>query len=420
MSLLRDRLPAVASIHHAPQHAMRAIPAWRLGMLTLLALIVTPASAQMWDSLATSDYRVDTALCRTLRVEIDNLTFFRDNEYSSTLTKGYSLPGLWIEPRLAYTPHRQIDLEVGLHASIFHGANKYPNYVYHDIGRWKGSQYQRGAHALPWVRARAQLKHLTVVLGDIYGGQNHQLAETLYNAETNLSQDPEAGLQLLWDRKHLHADTWLNWQSYIFEEDSHQEAFTVGASWRVMPGDTRKSLRWYIPVQLIIQHRGGEQDTTAMGVQTLANASAGAGLSWTPQGRKVLSGVHAQADVMATYQQSGSLWPFDTGAAFHATAGVTLWQRLQLRAGYFHAPKHFVSLYGNHFFSTLSVRDGQSHDGIGTAYAHVEYSQVFARQYVLGAEGELFHSNMPGRSESNFSFGLYLRVNPSIIIKRWK
>jgi hypothetical protein len=26
-------------------------------------------------------------------------------------------------------------LEVGLHASLFHGANKYPNYVYHDIGR---------------------------------------------------------------------------------------------------------------------------------------------------------------------------------------------------------------------------------------------------------------------------------------------
>lgn len=420
MSQPRHRLLATGFTSTLFWHLLLAIPARRLVMLVLLALTMMPASAQMWDSLATSDYRVDTAMTRTLRVEIDNLTFFRDNEYSSTMTKGYSLPGLWIEPRLAYTPHRQIDLEVGLHACIFHGANKYPNYVYHDIGRWKGSQYQRGAHALPWVRARAQLKHLTVVLGDIYGGQNHQLAEPLFNAEANLSQDPEAGLQLLWDRKHLHADTWLNWQSYIFEEDSHQEAFTVGASWRVMPGDTRKDLRWYIPVQLVIQHRGGEQDTTAMGVQTLANASAGVGLSWSPQGRKVLSRVQAQADVMATYQQSGSLWPFDTGAAFHATAGVTLWQGLLLRAGYFNAPKHFVSLYGNHFFSTLSVRDGVSHDGIGTAYAHVEYSHVFARQYVLGAEGEFFQSSMPGRNETNFSFGLYLRVNPSIVIKRWR
>ena len=91
-----------------------------------------------------------------------------------------------------------------------------------------------------------------------------------------------------------------------------------------------------------------------------------------------------------------------------------------LRGGYFNAPKHFVSLYGNHFFSTLSVRNGQSYDGIGTAYAHVEYSHVFARRYVLGAEGEFFQSSMTGHSETNFSFGVYLRVNPSIIIKRWK
>lgn len=383
-------------------------------------LPLMPARAQMWDSLATSDYRVDTALTRTLRVEVDNLTFFRDNEYSSTLTKGYSLPGLWIEPRLAYTPHRQIDIEAGLHASLFHGANKYPNYVYHDIGRWKGSQYQRGAHVLPWVRVRAQFQHLTVVLGDIYGGQNHQLIEPLFNAETNLSQDPEAGMQLLWDRKHLHADTWLNWQSYIFEEDSHQEAFTVGASWKVMPGDTQKALRWYIPVQMVIQHRGGEQDTTALGVQTIMNASTGVGLSWTPQGRKTLTRVFAEADALMAYQQSGSLWPFDVGAAVHATAGLSLWQRLHLRAGYFVAHNHFVSLYGNHFFSTVSVRDERSHDGIGTAYAHVEYSHVLARRYVLGAEGELFASHLPGRNETNFSFGLYLRVNPSIVIKRWR
>lgn len=392
----------------------------RICLAALLLFALLPARAQMWDSLATSDYHIDTAMVRALRVEVDNLTFFRDNEYSSQMTKGYSLPGLWIEPRLAYTPIRQIDLEVGLHASIFHGANKYPNYVYHDIGRWKGSQYQRGAHFLPWVRARAEFKHLTVVLGNIYGGQNHQLIEPLFNAETNLSQDPEAGMQLLWDRKHLHADTWLNWQSYIFEEDSHQEAFTVGSSWKVLPGNQEKPLRWHIPVQLVIQHRGGEQDTTSMGVQTIMNASAGAGLTWTPRNRKVLTSVNAEANAMVAYQQSGSIWPFDGGAAYHVGAGVTLWQRLLLRGGYFNAPKHFVSLYGSHFFSTLSVRNGQSYDGIGTAYAHVEYSHVFARRYVLGAEGEFFQSSMTGHSETNFSFGVYLRVNPSIIIKRWK
>ena len=240
-----------------------------------LALFPLLAMAQMWDRLAISPYAHDTTQVRQLRIEADVLTFFRDNEYSSKLTRGYSLPGMWLQPKLTYMPMRQIWIEAGAHALIFNGANRYPCYVYHDIGTWKGNQYQRGAHVLPWVRVQAQFKHLTVVLGDIYGGQNHRLVEPLWNPETNLSQDPETGFQLLWDRKHLHADTWMNWQSYIFEEDSHQEAFTVGSSWQVLYGDTASDLRFSTPVQLLFHHRGGEQDTTQMGVQTLCNASLG-------------------------------------------------------------------------------------------------------------------------------------------------
>ena len=32
------------------------------------------------------------------------------------------------------------------------------------------------AHVLPFFRAQAQLKNLTFVLGDIYGGANHRVA----------------------------------------------------------------------------------------------------------------------------------------------------------------------------------------------------------------------------------------------------
>ena len=380
--------------------------------------------AQMWDRLATTDYHIDTTQVRSLRVELDNLSFFRDNEYSSRLTKGYSLPGLWIEPKLVCTPIRQVELEVGAHALIFDGANKYPNYVYHDIGRWKGHQYQKGFHILPWVRAKAELRHLTVVLGDLYGGENHGFVTPLINSETNLSQDPEMGFQLLWDRPHLHADTWLNWQSYIFEEDTHQEAFTVGSNWTVRYNDPWARLHWYSPVQLAIQHRGGEQDETDMGVQTLSNLSAGAGMKWNAL-RRHLTAVGAQANVMATYQQSGHLWPFDTGMALHLEGEALLRQGLDLRAGAFHAPRHFVSLYGNHFFSTLSVKDGESHRGLTTAYARADYHYTFASRYVLGAEIEAYQSWLGrsashGRSnEMNFSFGIYLRLRPSIMLKRW-
>ncbi len=95
----------------------------------IVCLIVQSAAAQMWDQLAKSSYRIRQSDLRALRVEVDALTFFRDNEYSSKLTKGYSLPGLWLEPKLVYTPLSQIELELGAHALIFNGANKYPCYV---------------------------------------------------------------------------------------------------------------------------------------------------------------------------------------------------------------------------------------------------------------------------------------------------
>ena len=319
--------------------------------LTLFPLL---CMAQMWDKMAISHYTHDTTQVRQLRIETDILTFFRDNEYSSKLTRGYSLPGLWLQPKLTYMPMRQIRIEAGAHALIFNGANRYPCYVYHDIGTWKGNQYQKGAHLLPWVRVQAQFKHLTVVLGDIYGGQNHRLVEPLWNPETNLSQDPETGFQLLWDRKHLHADTWMNWQSYIFEEDSHQEAFTVGTSWQILYGDTASDLRFSTPVQLLFHHRGGEQDTTQMGVQTLCNASLGVQMEWQTR-RKALTAVTAETNVLACYQQAGTLWSFDTGMALQASAGVNLWDKLHLKGGYFHAPHHFVSLYGSPFFCTISI-----------------------------------------------------------------
>ncbi|MBO7068550.1 MAG: hypothetical protein J6W52_07725 [Bacteroidaceae bacterium] len=372
----------------------------------------------LWNDLATSEYRIDTADVKALHVELDNLSFFHDNEYSGWLSKGYSLPGLWVQPKLTYNPIRQIGLELGLHALIFNGANKYPCYAYHDIGLWKGNQYQSGAHLLPWFRAKAQFKYLTIVLGDIYGGQNHRLIEPLFNPELNLSQDPEMGIQLLWDRPHLHADIWLNWQSYIFKMDTHQEAFTVGMNWTVYYNKQENRLKWFSPVQLVIQHRGGEQNIALRGVQTISNASIGVGMKWET-GRKALNSLGAEINLLAAYQQSGELWPFKTGLAIHTGLNLKLWNYVGINTGYLCTPKHFVSLYGNPLFNTLSQIDNTSYDGNNTLYARVGYHRVIARHYVLGAQAEAFQTWLPNHSELNFGFGLYLRVNPSFLIKKW-
>jgi len=372
----------------------------------------------MWEQLATSPYRLDTADVRALKVEVESISFFRDNEFKSRLADGYSLPGLWVQPKLTYMPIKQIKLELGLQALIFNGANRYPNYVYHDIALWKGGQYTKGAHFLPWFRAQADFRRISIVLGNIYGGQNHGLIEPLFNPETDLTQDPEMGLQILWNRPHLHADVWLNWQSYIFREDTHQEAFTVGTTWRAMLNAPESRLHWFLPVQLVAQHRGGEQNVENRGVETIWNGAVGVGMRWNAAMR-VLKSLTVEANALLSYQQTGHLWPFKSGAAAHAAVNVGLWRFLDAGAGYFFAPRHFVSLYGNHFYSTLSTLDGQDYGRLHTATAHVRFHHTFAKGYTLGADAEAFQTWQGGESAFIFSFGLYFRVNPSFLIKRF-
>ena len=82
------------------------------------------AQAQGADGAYTTDFHVAADKVRQLSVELDNLSFFKDNEYSGKVVKGYSLPGFWVQPKLIYYPLTRVKLELGAHLLVYHGANK--------------------------------------------------------------------------------------------------------------------------------------------------------------------------------------------------------------------------------------------------------------------------------------------------------
>ena len=429
-------------------HLMRRLVV--LCCVTLCAMFSGAQDAEgIWQTLQTNadmarrmgyqPYRVDSTQTKTLGIELEALAFFKDNEFDGNVQRGYSLPGVRLQPRLTYTPIDEIKLELGLHATIYSGANKYPCYVFHDIATWKGDQYQSGAHLLPFFRATARFKSITLAVGDIYGGATHGFVEPMYNPELILTDDPEMGFQMIVDTKRWHSDLWMNWQSYIFKESSHQEAFTVGWTqninvWKRTKEDRTHSLD--IPIQLVIQHRGGEQDNTKMGVQTIANGVLGMGYEYKAPGNRIVTGV--QAEVMALYclQQSGNLWPFKNGPALWVKASVDFIRDLRVTAGFFSA-KDFCSLYGSQYFGTLSTkRAGGRFDGMNTGLISVEYSRTFANAYTIGANLKAYiyktgslalpaddtHPEpytIPGEFRTPFSFGVYFRCSPSFVLKRF-
>lgn len=406
------------------------------GLCLGLLLLAMPLHAEVWDSLCIDRYDIDTAQVGQIRAEVNALAFFQNNEFSSRMQKGYTLPGAWMNPKITYTPLPQVYIEAGAHLMFYDGANRYPNYAYQDIARWKGNQHTHGVHALPWFRAQATFhrgghtdRSLNVILGNIYGCQNHQLIRPMFNAEQNLSSDPEMGFQLLLDRRHVHLDMWMNWQSYIFNLDSHQEAFTVGINSTLKWSRPERKIQWETPVQILVQHRGGELDTTALGVQTLCNGSVGARMTYRPSASRKFQHIRAEANVLGSWQQSGSLWPFDLGVAFHAGAAIALLQGLQVEAGYVGIPHQFANLFGSPFFGTISTKfPGTVVRGLHTAYASASYFYTFDKlasrkyrspQYQLGAQFDLYSVNPSGYSNSiPFGFGLYMRVRPSFLLNK--
>lgn len=60
--------------------------------LTVVTLLGSVAHAQMVERLCRTDYEIDPERQGELLVELDNISFFKDNEFAGSVINGYSLP----------------------------------------------------------------------------------------------------------------------------------------------------------------------------------------------------------------------------------------------------------------------------------------------------------------------------------------
>ncbi|MCQ2267187.1 MAG: hypothetical protein MJZ40_05710 [Bacteroidaceae bacterium] len=380
-------------------------------------LVCLPLGAQtantpqlLTDSTATGD----TLFQPTLHVVVDADAFVVDNEFKSPQVRGYTLPGTWIAPRIAYRPLPAINLELGAYAAFYDGASRYPCYAYSDIVSWKGAQYSRGVHALPWFRADARMGQFMCTLGNLH---QHQLSIPLYNPECEFSADPDMGAQICANTPRYKGDLWLNWHSFIFQMDTHQEAFMAGLTQHVQLTRPHQSFALQLPLEVLYHHRGGEIDDTHTGTQTLMNASAGLTADWHLAGR-VLTGLHAEARGLFSWQQTGHLWPYNNGYGAWANIGATLWHRLNAQMGYC-AGRQFISTYGSPLFSTYGLRSGRAFSRLHTGYYGVNYTQPFGLQMSLSAKVEGYlTSPEPGLTDHSLSVLLCFRARLAFLLCR--
>lgn len=405
-------------------------------LIIYTALFTVPYSHAQIDSLVfiADSTHVQPDAKGELRVSVDALAFFRDNEYNSAdVTRGYTLPGMWLMPTVSYQPLRNLRMEAGAYMLHYWGANTYPNANYTSLAEADAQSTSKAFHCTPVFRANLQVDpHVNVVLGTLYGRSAHALVEPLYNPEMNLTADPETGLQVLWRNHWLNFDAWVNWQNFIFKDDDEQERFTFGLSTQFLPSRCAARAQWYLPLQLLMHHRGGEINPEApnRGVKTWLNAAAGAGLKVPLRTRLPIT---LGSEVVGTYfsQQKGTDLPFDSGYGLMAKAQANIWH-FGITAGYWQAYR-FISVYGSPLFGAVSnSKSNTTIDRPHMVFAHIEYAQSLGYGFSWGVQLDVdqhWQRGIDNRAENaytqsasttDFAASIYLRMSPSFLIKKFK
>jgi hypothetical protein len=375
--------------------------------------------------------RIDSLHTGELSVEVDNLTFFKNNEYNSDFQKGYTLPGFWLQLKGVYQPFNNLKIEAGAHSLQFWGASHYPVYAYRDIAAWSGKENSRGTHISPYLRVHFAIsKNWDFVMGNIYGGANHQLIDPLYNPELNLTSDPETGLQLLFSSRFLDFDTWLDWQSFVFRNDTHNEAFLYGLSSKIRANDENSRFHVYFPVQSTVRHEGGEIDTLG-GVFTTVNASAGAGVCFNPD-MKILKNINLEFDLVFNKNPENTGNLFNRGKGYYSKLAFQL-KNFNVSTAYWKSD-NFISIYGSPFYGAVSYkREGMYFNKLSMLHVLMDYVYPIKKGFELGINAEMFYfltgymysPDSPARypfkleNNRNFSFGVYFRINPEFTVRKF-
>ena len=395
---------------------------------------IQKAYSQLGERLYTTDYKIDPLYKNQLSVEVDNLSFFKDNEFNSTVQRGYTLPGFWLQLKAVYYPLSNIKIEAGAHSIWYWGTTRYPAFAYRGIPEYGGKDYLHNVHVLPFFRAQVSLSdNIDVVLGNIYGGANHGLIEPLYNPELNLSSDPEKGAQLLYKSKWVESDLWIDWITFIYNLDTHQEAFAAGNTTRFKLNVPESRIHMYVPIQGLAYHKGGEIDVTNIVAQTIMNGSLGAGLRWNIN-RRILDYINAEFDVAGYIYPKGSTDTFKRGRGYYSKVSALL-KDFNISMSYWSC-KDFVSVFGNTFYSSTTTREeykGMIFEKPKMLNFCVDYSRSFGKGFAFGANVEAYY-NLSGKlyspetgmyqssafgKNTNFSLGVYMRMNTSFLIKQY-
>lgn len=373
------------------------------------------------------NHHIDSNDIKKMYLEINAVNFFKNNEFKGEKVKGYTLPGFRLSTNISLAMSKKIKLEMGINFLRYWGSEAYPCYSYLSISEWESERYNKGLHFIPIMRGQfAITDSFHIIIGTLYNHNNHFLCRPLYNNELNYTADPENGVQIIYSNKYYTSDIWLNWQSFIFKNDIHQELFTFGYTSTTNILRNSDGLNLSIPLQFLAQHRGGEiNNSEKIEVQTASNYATGLNTLYNFN-FKYLKHISLSCNYVGFMQNTGTLYPFDNGWGVYSELSVKI-QDFKISTSYW-ISEDFITMLGSpHFGNQSQSKPKMTFDKMDMFMIDLEYCYHKNRYFSFGLEGNYIHyfpytgtttDNWPMErgSADSFAFGLFLKINPRIKI----
>ena len=350
-------------------------------------------SAQFLLDTTEIEHYNDTCLkAKNIYLNLKMQSFLRNNEYFNELYDGITFIGSNANPYIIYKPHRNIALSIGWYGRIFNGRKQlYINQIFYRL------QYQLSPN-------------VQLVMGHTYGHDQHKVIEPIYSLDNFYFQNPESGLQFLYNSKNIKSDLWLNWQKFILPGEEFKEEFVIGNSSSVQLYKTSNGSGIKIPVNFVAKHKGGQGTISLSPLQTYFNWSLGA--DWAFKNNHHLVGIQSYY-VQFNDVSDNKILRYTDGYGIYSNTYFQS-RSWQIIAGYWFG-EYYVAPLGEPLYQSLSKKYvNYQEPQKNLILLKVQYSYKSIKQCPIYVQFACYYDYQRGYFD--FSYGILLKFSEKFIV----
>jgi len=363
---------------------------FRYILLAFLMMVLHQSSAQ-----SASEKDSD----RSLWLDVDNLNFFRNNEYFTDLTRGYSLLGFHLTPTLKYRVKNKLIVRGGVHALKFAGRERFK-----DIDPYFSVKYRF-------------TPGFFMVLGTYSLRERLPMANALFDEERIIEDYIGNGLNFKYTGTKFSGNLWLDWENFIYRGDPFRERFTTGGVVKYSIFPQSWSWRLRLPLQMIIRHKGGQINNSDLPTTSVINYGSGLKLHREIQ-NSFIRGAGAQLMYFGYRELSNKrVNLYEDGYAFYPKLNVRS-KHGYFEAGYWHAGKFYAPL-GHPMYQNISLTDNTlGNNTSDLIIAGITYQNKVLRGVEIKAGFDNYFEF--GSGSWNYTYSLSLSFKEAFFLKSVK